>query len=173
MELKQIAPEATEFEAMGVKYYVKSSLTVERFRIFEKLQVEFGFGRTFKEVYDMIDKSVGLANKGKGIEAWNILFNLREGVGKSLEKSAHPAMLICTLFLVTEDEDLTKWDEQIASKKVDNWNSEGYDVNSFFRLAANLVTGYIETLDAIFQNTSELAALTEQMEELNELKQQD
>ena len=167
MDLKQINFDSSSFEAKGVTYFVKETLSVERFRVFEKLQVEYGYGRSFEEFYKQLEKSVDLANKGKGLEAWNIIFNLKEGVGKNLEKSTHPAMLICSLFLVEADEDLTKWDEQQAELKVKNWNDEGYDVNSFFRLAANLVTGYIAILEGIFQNTSELAA---QVEQLNELK---
>ena len=168
MELKKLNFEETEFEAKGVRYFVKTTLSVERYRIFEKLQVEFGFGRTFEDMFRQLDNSVNLANKGKGLEAWNIVFNLKEGVGKELEKQAHPAMNICSLFIVEENEDLTTWDEQKAAMKIKNWNDEGYDVNSFFQLAANLVTGYIGILEGIFQNTSELAA---QMQALEELKQ--
>lgn len=170
MELKQLDDNATSFIAMEVTYYVRTDLSIERFRLFEKYQLEFGYGRTFKEILDLHVKAVDFANRGKGLEAWNIIFNLMEGIKKNLDKSIHPAMLICALFLVTEDEDLTKWDENMGAQKIKNWNDEGYDVNSFFRLAANLVNGYIETLEGIFQNTSELAGI---LEKLGELKQQD
>ena len=84
-------------------------------------------------------------------------------------KSVHPAMLICALFFVTEDEDLTKWDEQMGKQKVQDWNECGYDVNSFFRIAANLVNGYIDILEGIFQSTSEVEGV---VKKLNELKQE-
>jgi len=172
MTLKTIDITASSFEANGVTYYIKDTLSVERYRWFEKYQVTFGFAREFKQIYDMLKKSVDLANKGKGLEAWNIVFNLMEEVGKNeLDNRHHNGMFICALFIVTEDEDLTMWDEQIASKKIDNWNKEGYDVNSFFRIAANLVNGYIDTLDEIFQNTSEVAATIEQMQEESKKKQ--
>jgi hypothetical protein len=167
MDLKQLDLNASEFEAKGIKNYVKSSLSVERYRIFEKLQVEFGYGRSFEDFHKQLEKSVELANKGKSLEAWNIVFNLKDGVGKSLEKSAHPAMLICSLFIVWEDEDLTTWDEQKAEEKIKTWNDEGFDMNGFFRLAANLVSGYIEILESIFQNTSKLE---KELESLNALK---
>ena len=164
MELKKIDLSQSSFEANGVTYYIKDTLSVERYRWFEKYQVTFGFAREFKQIYDMLVKSVDLANKGKGLEAWNIIFNLKEEIGKNnLDNRMHNGMYICALFIVEENEDLTSWDEQLANKKIDNWNKEGYDVNSFFQLAANLVTGYIDILDSIFQNTSEAAA---QMEEI-------
>jgi len=168
--LKQIDLNANSFIANGVEYFIKSSLSVERYRQFEKYQVTFGFAREFKQIYDLLVQSVDLANKGKGLEAWNIVFNLKEQIGKNnLDNRHHNGMYICALFIVTETEDLTTWDEHIADVKITNWNKEGYDVNSFFRLAANLVTGYIDCLDSIFQNTSEIAATIEAMEEMDKL----
>jgi len=124
-------------------------------------------------MYDLLKKSVDLANKGKGLEAWNIIFNLMEEVGKNdLDNRMHNGMYICALFIVEENEDLTVWDEQLANKKIENWNKEGYDVNNFFRIAANLVNGYISTLDDIFQNTSQVAAAIETMNQLKDTKEQ-
>lgn len=171
MELKKIDLSQSSFEANGVTYYIKDTLSVERYREFEKYQVTFGFAREFKQIYDMLVKSVDLANKGKGLEAWNIIFNLKEEIGKNnLDNRMHNGMYICALFIVEENEDLTSWDEQLANKKIDNWNKEGYDVNSFFQLAANLISGYITVLEEIFQNTSEVAATIEAMETMNQSK---
>ena len=169
MELKNLDFNATSFDANNVHYIVKTSLSVERYRWFEKYQVHFGFARDFKGIYDMLVRSADLANKGKGLEAWNIIFNLKEEIGKNLDNRAHTAMYICALFIVTEDEDLTLWEERTAEIKIDNWNKEGIDVNSFFRLASNLVTGYIEVLEQIFQNTSEIAEGIEAINQLNDL----
>ena len=170
-ELKTLDLNASEFEANGTKYYIKDTLSVERYRQFEKLQVSFGFAREFKQIYDMLTKSVDLANKGKGLEAWNIIFNLREEVGKNnLDNKHQNGMYICALFVVTEDEDLTSWDLQLADKKIADWNKEGIDVNFFFRLAANLVNGYISILEEIFQSTSEVAEQMEKMKDISDTK---
>lgn len=166
-ELKKLDFEATEFMAAGKKYYIKQSLSVERFRWFEKYQVDFGFGRTYKSIADALKKAVELGNKGKGIEAWNIVINLYMSIGEGLEKRTNNAMMLCALFIVTDDEDLTKWDEQMQLAKISDWNDEGYDVNSFFQLAANLVSGFIEDLEDILSNTSELAKALEMIKELD------
>lgn len=173
MELKTLDFNATEFEANGKRYFVKQSLSVERFRWFEKYQVDFGFGRSYKSIADSLKKSVELGNKGKGIEAWNIILNLVMAIGEGLEKRTNNAMMLCALFIVTEDEDLTKWDEQQQLEKIKDWNTEGYDVNSFFQLAANLVTGFIEDLEAILSDTSELAKTIEQIKQLEGTIQKD
>ena len=173
MELKTLDYNQSSFEANGKTYYVKNSLSVERFRHFEKYQVDFGFGRTYKSISESLRKSIELANKGKGLEAWNIIFNLMNAVGDSLDKRVNNGMLICALFIVTEDEDLTKWDEQEQLNKINDWNTEGYDVNSFFRLAANLVEGFIGDLEEVLQNTSELAQAMEEIKKLQGLTQKD
>jgi len=162
--LKQIDYSKSSFVANGVTYLVRDSLSIERYKYFEKYQITFGFARDFKSVYESLDKSIDFANKGKGVDAWNIIFNLREQL-KDLDKRAHSAMFICALFIVTEDEDLTKWDEHTAEVKISNWNEEGYDQNCFFRLAANLVPGYLENLESIFQPISELAAAAEMIKQ--------
>ena len=166
-ELKRLDLEATEFEANGKKYFVKQSLSVERFRWFEKYQVDFGFGRTYKSIADSLKKSVELGNKGKGIEAWNIILNLTNAIGEGLEKRTNNAMMICALFIVIEDEDLTKWDEQEQLIKIADWNEEGFDVNSFFQLAANLVQGFIADLEEILSDTSELTKAMELIKQIN------
>lgn len=165
-ELKKIDFTQSSFVANGVTYYVKESLSIERYKWFEKYQLVFGFARDFKGIYDTLEKSIGLANKGKGVEAWNIIYNIKEEVGKNLDNKAHTAYYICALFIVTEDEDLTQWNEQTAETKIANWNAEGYDVNSFFQLAANLVPNYLDVVENIFQNTSELAATLETLKQM-------
>jgi hypothetical protein len=160
MELKKIDFSTNSFEALGITYYIKPSLSVERWKWFEKYQNHFAFGKTFQVIYDLLKNSVDFANKGKGLEAWNIIFNLMQTVGKNLDDKSHPALLICALFIATEDEDLTKWDEQQAEKKIKAWNDEGIDINSFFQLASNFVTGFLTALDEISQDTLGITSLT-------------
>lgn len=160
-ELKQIPMDATSFEANGITYHIKSSISIERFKWYEKYQLNFGFGRSFKNIIEALDKSVDLANKGKGLEAWNLIFNLRECVGKDLEKRYHNAFYLCALFMVTDDEDMTQWDETWAEQKIANWNKE-YDPVSFFRIAANLVSGFLDDLEKISQDTSGVEKVLDQ-----------
>jgi hypothetical protein len=144
-----------------------SSLTVERFRYFERYQIDFGFGRSYKSVADSLKKAVEFGNKGKGIEAWNIVLNLISAIGEGLDKRQNNAMMLCALFIVGEDEDLAKWNEDEQLLKIKDWNDAEYDVNDFFRLAANLVSGFIEDLEDILQNTSELNSELEKIKQLN------
>jgi len=157
MELKHIDLSKNELPANGTDYLIKYSLTVERWKAFEKLQNHFAFGLAFDEIEKKISDSIAFANAGKGIEAWNIIYNLREGIAYRLEDREHPAMLMLSLFIVTKDEDLTTWNEEDQKKKIADWNAEGYDVNDFFVLASNLVKNFLPVYKEIFPNISQSA----------------
>ena len=154
MELKKLPFDKGEFIANGVTYRIKNTLTLARFVEFEKLQNHFGFGMTFSAIVGKLNESIDYANKGKGVEAWNIIFNLKEGIAYRLEDRTHPVLLLASLFIVTEDEDLTAWNELDQKVKIENWNKEGYDVNDFFQLASNLVNGFLPIYGEISQSTS-------------------
>lgn len=153
-EIKHIDFEhSNEFQANGTKYIIKNTLTLKRFIEFEKLQNHFGFGLSFKQMYNRLNDAIEYANKGKGVEAWNIIFNLKEGIADRIHERTHPALLIASLFIVTEDEDFAKWEEDEQKKKFDDWNTEGIDVNDFFHLSVNLVRDFIPAYEEIIENT--------------------
>ena len=45
------------------------------------------------------------------------------------------AYYICTLFITRENEDLSKWDFELADKKIDDWVAENIRAVDFFGLA--------------------------------------
>jgi hypothetical protein len=155
MDLKHIDLSSNTLPANGVDYEIKYSLTVERWKAYEKLQNHFAFGLAFEEIEGKIKQSIDYANQGKGIEAWNIIYNLREGIAYRLEDRQHPALLLLSLFIVAPGEDLTTWNEADQTTKIENWNKEGYDVNDFFLLASNLVKGFLPVYKEIFPNISQ------------------
>jgi len=154
MELKKLPFDKSEFVANGKTYKIKNTLTIARHAEFEKLQNHFGFGLTFDGIVEKLNQAIDFANKGKGIEAWNVVLNLKEGIAYNMDSRAHPALLLCSLFIIEEGEDLTTWNEKEQRAKIDDWNKEGYDVNDFFVLASNLVQNFIPIYGEISQRTS-------------------
>lgn len=152
MEIKHIDLSKDSFTANGTEYLIRNTLTVERYKQFERMQNHYAFGLQFKQIYDRLEQSIDLANKGKGIEAWNVIFNLKEGIVYRIEDRQHPALLICSLFMVTRDEDITTWDEALAKRKIEDWTKEGIDINDFFQCASNFVNGFIQIYDEISQS---------------------
>ncbi len=155
--MKKLPFDKGEFTANGKTYKIKNTLTISRHMEFEKLQSHYGFGLTFEGIVKKINDAISLADKGRGVEAWSTVLNLRDGIASRLDERSHPALLLCSLFIVTENEDLTTWNEQEQRAKVEDWNKEGYDVNDFFVLASNLVSGFLPIYGEIFQSTSQKA----------------
>ena len=153
-KLKKLDLSKDEFTANGTKYFIKNTLTVKRFIEYEKLQNHFGFGLGFQQLHDKLKDSIDLANKGKGVQAWNIIFNLVEGIAHRIDERTHPALLILSLFVVTEGEDLSTWVEKDQTKKFDDWNAEAIDINDFFELAVNLVRGFLPIYNEIIKDIS-------------------
>ena len=154
MEIKRLDFSKDSFIANGKEYFIRNTMTVERFSQFEKLQNHYAFGLSFSQIHDKLKDAVDFANKGKGVEAWNVIFNLKEGIVYRIEDRMHPALLLCSLFMVTENEDITKWDEQLAKHKIEDWKKEGIDINDFFQFASNFVSGFIKIYDEISQSIS-------------------
>ncbi len=137
--LKRIAPDANSFEANGVKYVIHPSLGVERHRHFEKLQVVAGFGADYQTLIQRVRKAYDQINAMKVADCAVTLNGVLEGMTRPISGQQHPLLLICTLFIAREGDDLTKWSEAEAAEQINDWKEAGYDVADFFRLAFVLV----------------------------------
>lgn len=154
-EIKKLDFKEKSFIANGIKYTWDGSLTLARWQEFEKLQPRLGFGKDFETILKNINLSIDLANKGKGIEAWNIIINIKEGISHKLENRLDTALHISALFINREDEDITKVDEALFNEKIKDWTKEGFDAMDFFSLASNLVGGFVDALHETSINTLE------------------
>ena len=153
-ELKKIDFTKKSFTANGVKYHWDGKLSLARWMEFENLQPRLGFGKDFESIYKNLKLSVDMANKGKTIEAWNIILNITNTVGDKLENRLDTALHIAALFINREKEDKTVVDAALFQEKINDWKVEGFDAMDFFSLAANLVTGFVDALRQTSQNTS-------------------
>lgn len=156
MQLRHIDFSKNSFEANGTTYYIREAMTLTRFIEYEKIQNHYAFGLNFAGIVGRLNKSIDLANAGKGVDAWNVIYNLKEGIASRLEDRLHPAFLLCSLFIVTDDEDLTVWTEEGQKKKIEDWTRAGIDANDFFQLASNFVGDFVKSYSEISQSISEL-----------------
>lgn len=154
-QIKRLDFSKNTFEANGHTYKISTDLTVDRWQAFEKLQPKMGFGMDFETLYSRLSQAVDYANKGKGVEAWNIVLNLKESVSNKLENRMDTAMDICALFINLDGEDLRSIDPDLMQAKKNDWQIEGYSALDFFHLAANVVTGFVEALQQTSLSTLE------------------
>lgn len=143
---KRLDLSKSSFIANETEYHFSSRLSLNRWVEFEKHQIKLGFGKDFESILKHLQNAVDMANKGKGIEAWNTIYNIITSVGDKLENRMDTALHIAALFINTKDEDDSKVDNALFNKKIEDWKKEGYDSLDFFQLAANLVTGFVESL---------------------------
>lgn len=153
-ELKTFSPEANSFEANGKKYLIHGSISVGRYKHYEALQAQMAWGVDFERMYKDLERVWALLNQTKLAEASVQINNMREGVARNLEKRQHPALMLCTLFICREGEDLSAWNETEAMDKVADWVAEGYEMASFFKYAFSLVRGLEAAWAALLSDTS-------------------
>jgi hypothetical protein len=54
MELRTIALSEKHFECGGRKFYIQDSLSFNRYRELQKLNLEFGFSATFIDIFENV-----------------------------------------------------------------------------------------------------------------------
>jgi len=139
--------ELKEFTANGVNYKVIDKLSIERWKAYQKMAPRLAYGLSFEELYENLNRLYGHLNKQKFADAAVVCHNMMNGIhGIEDEKRIEPALLICALMIVRENEDLSKWDIDLARQKIDDWTKEGLAVDDFFMVALNTLKGFRETL---------------------------
>lgn len=151
---KRIDLEKGSFVANGKNYSVNSVLTITRFCEFQILEKELAFSMSFQNVFKEISEACDLFDEARSFgeiaEARTKLDNLRRGIAK-LEEKEPTVLRICALFINTEDEDVSIWNNDLMSRKIEDWKIEGIAIQDFFQFALNSVNGFI----AIYKKMSE------------------
>jgi hypothetical protein len=152
MELRVIDFEKKHFECQGRKFYLKESLSFNRYRELQKLILEFGYSATFIDIFKNLRIAWDHMNALKLGEASVVIHNIMVGV-KSLEEKYDSAFRICALFIDEEGEDVTLYDEAMMREKIDCWGKE-LDVTPFFQLASRLVPFWINAYKIVSKDGS-------------------
>lgn len=132
------------------KFTVKEVPSFERYRIMQKLCLEFGFSASFLDIYNNVTTAYDFLNKSKPADGAVILHNIIVGMASAEEK--YPAAFrLCALFIDEEGEDPTVYDEGKMNEKIECWNKELSPL-PFFHLASNLVNGWMPAYKSFIQN---------------------
>lgn len=155
-ELKTIDLNAKEFEANSKKYFIESSLSFDRYLVYQLLQIELGYGCSFENSVNTDKKIMELCNKEgchKG-EIAILTHNKMSGIAE-IEKRRVKAIEMCSLFINTENEDRkTITDEMILIKQKDWFEIEGLDIMPFFQLAMDSIKNFRKIYSEIILSSS-------------------
>ena len=141
-ELKELDPKQRSFTANGKTYNIETRLSINRFHQFQIYEKEAGFSLTFESMVGTLKAAYEDLNKMKAADASVKINNLLAGLINVAEKE-HVLLKMCALFINTDDEDRGDINDDMISQKIDDWSRE-YEVNGFFTLALNTVSGFFK-----------------------------
>ena len=156
-ELKIIDLSKEKFECGGRTFYRQSSLSFNRYRELQRISIEFGFSRTFLDVYKSIQKAYELIQTAKNFGDVAVsLYNVLVGIA-DMEAKEDPALRLCALFLNEKDEDVTVFDELVMKNKIECWAKE-LDVLPFLSMASSIVSDWMPVYKLISHDISKKKA---------------
>ena len=150
MTLKTVDFSKKYFECDGRKFYLRDTLSFNRYRELQKCILEFGYSATFVDIFKNLRVAWDHLNNLKLGDAAVTIHNIMYGI-KSLDDKDDPALRICALFIDEEGEDATQVDEGKMREKIDCWGKE-CSVAPFFQLAASLVPSWINAYKIVSQS---------------------
>ena len=160
-EKKGIGKDQKQFTANGTNYKIltaEQGITAVRYFEYEKLKVQYCIDASFESIHAAIKESNDILNKvilgqntgGKSVV--HVITTLQQVAEKCANTAQITAgrlmymMLICTLFIVVDGEDLTKWSLTDAENKINDWQAEGLGFEPFFVLGLD----FFKQLNEIF-----------------------
>lgn len=165
---------ATFFDANGQKYKISSyenGVPPLRYTFYEKLALMFGFNADFNSIFTNINECMEIINrifKGDNsvnpMQVYKILEAINESVKEASETRYHKALLLCTIFIIRDGEDVSTWDNALAQEKINDWIVEGYGIEDFFYLATLSMKG----LEAALKKSMESGYETEENQQQGE-----
>jgi len=153
-QVKRIDFNENKFEANGKVYHIETGIATGRFMEYEVYQLELMASMSISKLYEKQNVLYQLLNQCRFADAAVVLNEIRSNTVKKSEKE--PTVLkICALFINTEDEDRTVFNNDLVVRKIDDWKKEGIDIRDFFTLAFNLVPGFIEIYNKLTRDITE------------------
>lgn len=144
------------FKANGTNYHIKDAndtMGIKRLNVYTKFRTMLAFNlENFQGLFDQIvsmETNLSSALSGEGSAIAKLAANiqtLKDSIKDFSEQKYSISMLLCTLFIVREDEDLTDFDMGLANNKIEDWSKEGYRAADFFALALNFSDDYKNVL---------------------------
>lgn len=150
-KIRHINFEEGKFEANGTTYYLETKLTVSRFCEFIILEKELATGMSLKELYDGVIGFRKLLNDVRFVDCATFCDKIIMNC-VNLKMKEPPVMKICALFINTENEDRSTWNNDVVVKKMADWKASDIDVHDFFVIALTLVPTFIGLYNKLTQN---------------------
>lgn len=148
LEPKRIDVGKGYIQAGGKKIYLLDRISAYRFQRLEemKLRMQFGaelpkFNQSLKEAWKDLN-GLNFANAAVKIN------KLIQAADEQIRlNGSHPLLLIGTIFLAVDGDDVATWSEAKANETLELIFNEGYDYEDFFLLSKQKMLDYAERLN--------------------------
>jgi len=170
-KISEIIVKNDTFTLDGVQWHIEDDVTIGRLPDLEKMLHHFINGVELTELQLILKSAYDDLNNVKIVDAGRKLYNL---LNASILKNAtdvNPKLLIATMFINRENEDLKKWDISLAESKIKQW--EAYRGSFFLNLADRQLKDILVKIYGISEayskamiqvGESRVAAATEKMQ---------
>jgi hypothetical protein len=136
-----------EFTANGTRYYIRpieEVWTVERMTAYQNINTIFALAKTPIEIVDafqqykqIIIDMMTVETKAKATDKLiKHTYNMIDSVYNNLNRYPQ-SLYICSLFIIRENEDVSKWSFELADEKIEDWAKANYNMSDFLALALN------------------------------------
>jgi len=150
------------YGASGTKYVFLDSLSIDAYTKYRELIPAVTLGLTWEKVFKMINGAIEALTTGNELlkghrQALDLLFNLNAGIKDFTDNSRNDACLtMASLWIVTEKEDLSTFDQRVCDAKIEDWKKAGYVMKDFFLLCAQKIATFTEIYLEFNQTADEL-----------------
>lgn len=153
-QVRTLDPTCRSFDANGRKYIVHDMLTVDGYRRMEELRLEMETGNSAGDLTKMLAKTAGFLQKGNTYDASITVYNALN-VAERMKDNRPPAWLLTlTLFVRPEGSDLSAWDESVAESSIQDWEKEGFGIDTLFFFHKSILGTFNTALQRSFHDTS-------------------
>jgi hypothetical protein len=152
---KLITPplDANSFEAGGVIYTATEDISIARYRILQKWEIEFGFDGSFRAQWEATTAIKEAIDQRKSIsEIAYINEGLRRGITQ-IDRNLIYQLQVVSLWFNAPDEDPLTYDHEANTAKMRRWEAAGIGMGFFFAKAAACVRGFREAWLKSIQET--------------------
>lgn len=151
-DLTRIQFEKGYFNGAEHRYHIQADiLSVGRYQEYEKMAIYFAFGTGIKAQIDnwaTIHKKSTSGNNilGAITDISTIAYNQLHALGDLAKKDDYEPRVLwfCTLFCNREGEDLTRWSQDEARRKIQDWKAANIPIQDFFLLTRSVLKSFGE-----------------------------
>ncbi len=161
----QLPANAKSFEAAGIRYYVETSLSIGRYKHYQRMEQELGFNVNFSGLVSKMVSAYNALNERRDADAAVLMKEMLEGTTFLKEKTPI-ALYVATLFINRSDENRAEWSQTIAEEKLEHWKH--IDSNFFLAVALGRVNNFAEayrTVATMLEKVGEIKEKVNLMED--------